>query len=126
MFNLCKSHYQAVLLKQRWNDLNQQCVIYQTAGEKYVPSALDWNYWSYIFSNKSCSATIQGAQEPYEKKRADDAKEHPINVDPSWGSFTTNDDAICRIRRTFLGQLYFKRNYFFTANNSAWAGTSLE
>ena len=33
MFNLCKSCYQAVLLKQRWNDLNQQCTVYQSAGE---------------------------------------------------------------------------------------------
>ena len=27
MFNLCKSCYQAVLMKQRVNDLNQQCAI---------------------------------------------------------------------------------------------------
>ena len=126
MFNLCKSRYQAVLLKQRWNDLNQQCAIYQTAGEKCVPSALDWNYWSYIFNDKSCSATIQRAQEAYDKKRADDSKEHPINVDPPWGLFTTNDDVFCRIRRTFLGQLNFTRNYFFAANTCAWAGSSLE
>ena len=81
MFNLCKSHYQAVLLKQRWNNVNQQCAIYQTTGEKCVPSAMDWNYWSYIFNDKSCSGTIQTAQEAYDKIRADDPKEHSIIVD---------------------------------------------
>ena len=64
MLNLFKSHYQAVLLKQRVNDLNQQCAIYQTAGEKCVPSA-------------------QRGQEAYNKKRADEPKEDPINVNPS-------------------------------------------
>ena len=82
MLNLCKSRYQAALLKQRLNDLSQQCAIYQTAGEKCVPSALDWNYWSYIFNDKSCSAAIRTAQKTYDKKRTDDPKEHFINVDP--------------------------------------------
>ena len=63
MFNLCKSGYQDALLKQRVNDLNQQCAIYQTTGEKCVPSA-------------------EKAQEAYGKKRADEPKEDPINVDP--------------------------------------------
>ena len=61
MFNL--SRYQAALLKQRVNDLNQQCAIYQIAGKKCVPSA-------------------QRAQEAYNKKRADEPKEDSINVDP--------------------------------------------
>ena len=60
MFNLSKSPYQAALLKQR---VNQQCGIYQTAWEKCVPSA-------------------QRAQEAYDKKRGDEPKEDPINVDP--------------------------------------------
>ena len=60
MFNLCKSRYQAALLKQR---VNQQSAICQTTGEKCVPSA-------------------QRAQEAYDKKRADEPKEDPINVDP--------------------------------------------
>ena len=63
MFNLCKSRCQAALLKQRVNDLNQQCSIYQTAGEKCVPSA-------------------ERAQEAYDKKRADEPKEDPIIMDP--------------------------------------------
>ena len=60
MFNLCKSRYQVALLKQR---VNQQCSVYQTAGERCVPSA-------------------QRAQEGYYKKRADEPKEYPINVEP--------------------------------------------
>ena len=68
----------------------------------------------------------KGAQEACDKKRADDPKEHPINLDPPRGSFTTNGDVICSRRRTFLGQLQFTRNYFFTASTSARAGTSLE
>ena len=64
MFNLCKSRYQAALLKQRVNELNQQCAIYQTAGDKCVPSA-------------------ERTQEAHDKKRADELKEDPINVDPS-------------------------------------------
>ena len=63
MFNLCKSRYQAAQLKQRVNDLNQQCAICQTAGEKCVPSA-------------------QRGQEAYNKQRADEPKEDPINLDP--------------------------------------------
>ena len=42
------------------------------------------------------------------KKGADDPKE-----------FISNDNVICSIRRTFLGQLNFMRKYFFTANTSA-------
>ena len=57
MFNLCKSRSQTALLKQR---VNQQCAIYKTAGEKCVPSA----------------------HEAYDKKRGDEPKEDPINVDP--------------------------------------------
>ena len=30
--------------------------------------------------------------------------------------FISNDDIICRIHRTFLGQLHFTRNYLSTAN----------
>ena len=63
MFNLCKSRYQVALLKQRVNDPNQHCAIYQTAGVKWVPSA-------------------ERAQEAYDKKRADEPKEDPIIVDP--------------------------------------------
>ena len=37
MFTLRKSRYQAFLLKQRWNYLNQQFAVYQTAGEKMYP-----------------------------------------------------------------------------------------
>ena len=54
MFNLCKSRYQGVLQEQKWNYLNQRFDIYLTVGEKCVPSALNWNYWSYIFNNKNC------------------------------------------------------------------------
>ena len=33
--------------------------------------------------------------------------------------FLSNGDVICRTVTTFLGQLHFMRNYFFTANTSA-------
>ena len=33
--------------------------------------------------------------------------------------FLSNDDVICRIRKAFLGQLNFTRNYFFIPNTSA-------
>ena len=61
----------------------QQCAIFQTPGKKCVPSALNWNDWSYIVNDKSCSATVQNVPS---KKNA--PKENPINVDPPWGSFT--------------------------------------
>ena len=60
------------------------------------------NYWSYIFNDKSCSAAIHRAQEAYDKKRADDPKEHPINVDPLWGSFTKTILRICFKWRCYL------------------------
>ena len=44
MFTLSKSCYQAILLKQRCNYLNQRWAVYQTAREKCVPSTRNWNY----------------------------------------------------------------------------------
>ena len=59
----------------------------KTTGKKCVPSALDWNYWSCIFNDKRCPATVKRAQEAYDKNSADEPKEDPINVDPPWGLF---------------------------------------
>ena len=57
MFTLCKSRYQAFLLKQRWNYLNQQFAVYQTAGEKMYPISSNLKLcnfqWQVLLCNNS-------------------------------------------------------------------------
>ena len=62
MFTLCKSRYQAVLLKQ------SLCAVYQTAGSKYVSSAVTWNY--AIFNEVlRCNSAESPFYEAYSEKR---------------------------------------------------------
>ena len=127
MFNLCKSPYQAVLLKQRWNDLNQQFAKCQSAGEKCVSSALNWNYWSYIHNNKSCYATIQKAlskrhmaKENWWPKREPYQCGPPVKIvyKDNFKNFFQMTMFFLAYLVTFLGQVHFMRNYFFTVNTS--------
>ena len=122
MFNLCKSRYQAVLLKQRWNELSQQYAKYQIAGEICVPSALNWNCFSYIFKNKSCSVIIQRAL--YKRHTAKEKwwpKRGPYQYEPlvrivykdNFKNLFQMTVFFLAYVVTFLRQVHFMRSFLF-------------
>ena len=83
-------------------------------------SAPNWNCWSNIFKKRT-------DKNRYGKKRTDDQKEDSIIVDPKVrivyrdnfkNSFQMTMFFLAYVV-TFLGELQFTRNYFFTVNISA-------
>ena len=138
MFNLCKSRYQAVLLKQRWNELSQQYAKYQIAGEICVPSALNWNYLSYILKNKSCSVIIQRAlykrhtaKEKWWPKRGPYQYGPPVRIvykDNFKNLFQMTVFFLAYVV-TFLGQVHFMRSFYeklpFSEHSLLLSGYSL-
>ena len=117
MFNIYKSRYLAVLLKQRRNT--------KPLEKKWVPSALNWNYWSYIFNNKSCLATSQRAlpkrhtaKEKWQPKRGFSQCWAPVRIvyKDNFKIFFQMTMLFLAYVVTFLGQVHFMRNCFFTVN----------
>ena len=103
MFNLCKFRYQVALLKQKVNQQraiyqtadqqcamyqtgDQQCAIYQTADQQCATKPLGKNVfhllWTEITEVIFSMSNNSDSPRAYDKKRADEPKEDPINVNP--------------------------------------------
>ena len=117
MFTLRKSWYQAVLLKQRWNYLNQWCAVYQTTGEKIRPICNNQG----ALTNKCCSAAIQRALSG--KNTVNRWPERglyqcglPVRIvyKDNFNNFFQMALLSLAYIVTILAQLHFTRNYFFT------------
>ena len=118
MFDFCKSCYQAILPNQRWNDLNKWCAIYRTAGGGCVPSALNWNYGSYIFSSKKCPGTIQrDLTKKHTAKRELMTQKmilsmwtpHEDRLQWQFKEFLSNEDVLSRIRSVCFRVATYKK-----------------
>ena len=128
MFNLCKSCYQAVLRKQRWNDLNQQCAEYQTAGENAFH--LFWTeITEIIFSivkvvlEQSRETLLRGIlkNENWWPKRGPYQCGPPMRIvcKANYKNFFQMTMFFLAYLVAFLVQLHITRNYVFTGNTSA-------
>ena len=128
MFNLCKSCYQAVLLKQRWNDLNQQCTVYQSAGKNAFH--LFWTeITEIIFSivkvvlEQSRETLLRGIlkNENWRSKRGPYQCGPPMRIvcKGNYKNFFQMTMFFLAYLAAFFGQLHITRNYVFTGNTSA-------
>ena len=130
MFSFCKSRYQAVLLKQKWNCLNQQCAVYETIGEKCVSSTLNWNYEN--FNDKCFCAIVQGAfskRHVVKRELMTRKKTRKMwitcedRLQRQFWEFLSNNNAFCRVRcdyftaTTFYETLLLHIQHFCRAVN---------
>ena len=127
MFTLCKSRYQALLLKQRWNYLNQRCAVYHTAGVKMRSICSDLKLCNFSM----ISVALQRFRQPF--LRSKPWKENWLSERRpfQWGTlvrivYKNNFKNFFQMTMLFLAyvvtilrQLHFTRNYFFKVNISA-------
>ena len=127
MFNLCTFCYQAVLLRQRWNDLHQQCAIMETARKNAFHLA-----WTEI--TEVILSMIKVARRQFrmpllrgiQQKENWWPKREPYQCGPPVGivykdnfkNFFQMVMFFLAHAVTFWGRLHFTKNYFFTVNTS--------